>query len=318
MRIFMASQSRGFRNILIALPDGRPRTEQVRLHLRLSGTAWRPRSRAAAGHGDRAREAASACRPERVQGAWAVRVALAAAGGLAWRGEVPHSLEALLAVLAAAFLHASWNAIAKGRAGRHPLAGLFLIAVGATATAVPLLAVTGLPAPASWGYLAGSAVVHVAYFGMIALAYRLADYSAVYPLIRGGAPLMTSVLAALWLGEVLSGPAVGGVVLLSAGIVGLSSDALKRGHLDRRSLGTAALTAGVVVAYTLLDGLGARLSGDAAAYLLAMMALTGCFVVPLFLLDRVAHALAALRTSWPQGFSEARWRTCSMARRSGP
>jgi hypothetical protein len=41
VRIFMASQSRGFRNILIALPDGRPRTEQVRLHLRLSGTAWR-------------------------------------------------------------------------------------------------------------------------------------------------------------------------------------------------------------------------------------------------------------------------------------
>jgi drug/metabolite transporter (DMT)-like permease len=161
--------------------------------------------------------------------------------------------------------------------------------------------VTGLPAPASWGYLAGSAVVHVAYFGMIALAYRLADYSAVYPLIRGGAPLMTSVLAALWLGEVLSGPAVGGVVLLSAGIVGLSSDALKRGHLDRRSLGTAALTAGIVVSYTLLDGLGARLSGDAAAYLLAMMALTGCFVVPLFLLIGSRTLLAALRTSWPQG-----------------
>jgi hypothetical protein len=41
VRIFMASQSRGFRNILIALPDGRPKAEQVRLHLRLSGTAWR-------------------------------------------------------------------------------------------------------------------------------------------------------------------------------------------------------------------------------------------------------------------------------------
>jgi hypothetical protein len=41
LRIFMASQSRGFRNIMVALPDGPPKAEQVRLHLRLSGTAWR-------------------------------------------------------------------------------------------------------------------------------------------------------------------------------------------------------------------------------------------------------------------------------------
>ena len=40
-RTFMASQSRGFRNIFIPLPDGRPKAEQVRLHLRLTGTTWR-------------------------------------------------------------------------------------------------------------------------------------------------------------------------------------------------------------------------------------------------------------------------------------
>jgi hypothetical protein len=40
-RTFMASQSRGFRNIFIPLPDGKPKAEQVRLHLRLTGTTWR-------------------------------------------------------------------------------------------------------------------------------------------------------------------------------------------------------------------------------------------------------------------------------------
>lgn len=40
-RIFVASQSRGFRNIFIPLPDGKPKAEQVRLHLRLTGTSWR-------------------------------------------------------------------------------------------------------------------------------------------------------------------------------------------------------------------------------------------------------------------------------------
>ena len=262
VRIFMASQSRGFRNILIALPDGRPRTEQVRLHLRLSGTAWRPprvelpqAMVTALVKQLPPRVGLNASRRPR-----AVRVALAAAGGLAWRGEVPHSLEALLAVLAAAFLHASWNAIAKGRAGRHPLAGPFLIAVGATADggSAPR---RDRPARARELGLPGRVGR-----GPCGLFRDDRARLSAGRLFRGvpahprRAPLMTSVLAALWLGEVLSGQAVGGVVLLSAGIVGLSSDALKQGHLDRRSLGTAALTAGVVVAYTLLDGLGARLS----------------------------------------------------------
>jgi hypothetical protein len=40
-RIYFASQSRGFRNIFIPLPDGKPKAEQVRLHLRLTGATWR-------------------------------------------------------------------------------------------------------------------------------------------------------------------------------------------------------------------------------------------------------------------------------------
>jgi drug/metabolite transporter (DMT)-like permease len=191
--------------------------------------------------------------------------------------------------------------MAKGGGGRHPLAGPFLIAVGGAATALPLLLVTGLPAVESWIYVALSGVIHVAYFGLIARAYRLADYSAIYPLIRGGAPLVTSLIAALWLGEVLSGPALAGVVLLSAGIAGLSVDGLRRGHLDRRSLATAGLTAGVVVSYTLLDGLGARVSGNAVAYLLAMSIVSGVLVVPLFLALAGRALLAEAHRSWKRG-----------------
>ena len=40
-RIYFASQSRGFRNIYIPFPNGKPKAEQVRLHLRLGGTTWR-------------------------------------------------------------------------------------------------------------------------------------------------------------------------------------------------------------------------------------------------------------------------------------
>jgi len=41
VRIYLASQSRGFRNIVVPLPDGQAPAEQLRLHLRLTGTRWR-------------------------------------------------------------------------------------------------------------------------------------------------------------------------------------------------------------------------------------------------------------------------------------
>jgi drug/metabolite transporter (DMT)-like permease len=204
--------------------------------------------------------------------------------------------DALLAVLAAAFLHAAWNAIAKGRGGQHPLAGSFRIAIGAAASALPLLAFTGLPAPASAGYVAFSGLIHVGYFVLIALAYRFADYSAVYPLIRGGAPLFTTLLAAVLLGETLAPLALAGVALLCAGIVALGAEAVGRGSLDRRSLVVAAVTAAVVVTYTLVDGLGARASGNAAAYVLASAVLTGALVFPLFL---AVAGRGLLDATWP-------------------
>src|SRR4051794_19905037 len=171
--------------------------------------------------------------------------------------------DALVGVLFAAFMHASWNAMARGGGGRHPLTGPLLIAIGGAVWALPLLAVTGLPAPESYPWIAASACIHVVYLGLIGLAYRTADYSAVYPLIRGGAPLFTTVIAAAFLGETLGLVAAAGVALLCAGILGLGLDGLRRRSLDRTSVMVAAATAATIVLYTLVDGLGARASGNA-------------------------------------------------------
>lgn len=208
--------------------------------------------------------------------------------------------DALFAVLCAAFLHASWNAIAKGGRGRHPLRGPLLIALGGAVWALPLLAVTGLPAPASYPWLAASACIHVAYFGLIGLAYRAADYSAIYPLIRGGAPLFTTLLAGLFLGETLGPVAFAGVALLCAGILGLGADALRRGSLDRKSLLVAAATATVIVLYTLVDGIGARASGHAGAYILALTLLTLVPLVPVFAWIGGPSLLASAGSGWVQ------------------
>jgi hypothetical protein len=41
LRLALASESRGFRGIVVPVPPDRPRAEQLRLRLRLSGTTWR-------------------------------------------------------------------------------------------------------------------------------------------------------------------------------------------------------------------------------------------------------------------------------------
>jgi drug/metabolite transporter (DMT)-like permease len=161
--------------------------------------------------------------------------------------------------------------------------------------------VTGLPDPASLPFLAASAVIHVGYYALIGLAYRIADYSAVYPLIRGGAPLFTTILATLLLGEHLPPAALAGVTLLCAGILGLGADGVRQGSLDRRSLAVAAATATLIVAYTMLDGIGARASGNAPAYILALTLATLGLLGPAFALVGGRALFVSAARDWKQG-----------------
>jgi drug/metabolite transporter (DMT)-like permease len=207
------------------------------------------------------------------------------------------SFEVLFVVLSAAVLHAGWNAIAKGGGG-DPLARSFMLALGAAATAAPALLVTGLPAPQSWIYIAASALIHVVYFTLIGLAYRYGDYSVVYPLKRGGAPLFTTLLAAQIVGEELPVLAVSGIVLVCAGISGLGFDGLRRGGLGRNSILLSVFTSAIVVSYTLVDGVGVRLSGSSAAFLLAMMAATGLLLLPVVILFARGPMVSCSWTDW--------------------
>ncbi|MEW5962201.1 MAG: DMT family transporter [Pseudomonadota bacterium] len=202
----------------------------------------------------------------------------------------------ILIVLGAALLHASWNAMAKGRAGGDPLASMMAIALAGGAIAIPLLAVTGLPGPPSYAYVLASGVVHVIYFLLVGLAYRHGAYSTFYPLTRGSAPLLTALMGSVLLGEPASPAMIGGVVLLSVGVLGLGLDALAGIRPERRAVLAAALNVAVIVGYTILDGVGARLSGNPAGYVVAMMALTGLMllaVVPLVGSASIGAMLAA-------------------------
>ena len=101
------------------------------------------------------------------------------------------SFEIILLILLAALLHASWNAVIKGGSNKLYETGLNCFGGGVGV----LFIVPFLPFPAleSLKFLAGSCTVHIAYYLCIAVAYRNVDMSFAYTIMRGTAPLLTSV-----------------------------------------------------------------------------------------------------------------------------
>jgi drug/metabolite transporter (DMT)-like permease len=196
-----------------------------------------------------------------------------------------------LAVLAAAACHAGWNALLK--LDVEPVVATALVAGASGMIAVPFAIAAGLPSPAAWPYVLASVAIHIVYYLTLAQAYRHGDLGQVYPIARGSAPLMTAALATLWLGEGLGGYGWIGVVVLAAGILLLAvrgRRALER--FDARSVGFALLTSLTITAYTLVDGLGARVSGAALQYTVWLFVLSGG-AMAIYGFARVGRRLAA-------------------------
>jgi hypothetical protein len=89
------------------------------------------------------------------------------------------------AVLAAALLHAGWNAIVK--LGLDPFLSMVLLVLAAGLLATPLLPVFGLPAWDAWPFVAASAALHLGYNLVLIEAYRTGALGLVYPVARGSA-----------------------------------------------------------------------------------------------------------------------------------
>ncbi|MYN04651.1 EamA family transporter [Pseudoduganella sp. DS3] len=170
-------------------------------------------------------------------------------------------------VLCGALLHAVWNALVKG--GRDPFFGSVLVASGAALLSLPLLPILAQPAAASWPYLAASTVIHFAYYGLLAAAYRHGDMSHAYPLMRGSAPLLVAAASVPLLGEHLSPLQYAAVACISGGILSLWFATTPVAAKARgRATAFALLNALVIAVYTLIDGIGARASGAPAAYVM--------------------------------------------------
>lgn len=173
-------------------------------------------------------------------------------------------LQVTLLVLLAAFVHACWNALVK--AGRDPL--LTIVTVSGTSAVISgvLTMFTAPPAPAAWPYIALGVLAHNGYKIFLILAYRAGDLSRVYPLARGSAPLVVALFSGLVVGEALSAGELTGVALVSVGLASLTLEPQRAGRTDALALGYALATGVFIGAYTLIDALGVRASGNSLGY----------------------------------------------------
>jgi drug/metabolite transporter (DMT)-like permease len=189
-------------------------------------------------------------------------------------------------VLFAAVLHASWNAMLHGNDDRFLSMTWMSIAIAAVSTFVILF--TPWPARPAWPYIVASGLVHIVYNVTLVRSYRRNDLAQAYPIARGSSPLLVTLGAALFAHEAIGPLHVLGIVMISAGIIAI---ALEGSHVSRAGL-LAALTTGVTIAvYTVIDGIGVRLSGGEALAYTAWMFLFYWLMPVLFVATRGLAAL---------------------------
>lgn len=187
------------------------------------------------------------------------------------------------AVLMAAVTHATWNAIAHQITDK--LVGFTLIAGGGSLIGLAMMPFVPVPAAGAWPYLIVSAVIHLAYYVLLMKSFRLGDFGQAYPIARGTAPLVVTLLAAVFANEVPDGWAAAGIALSCTGLTGVALWGLRGRWPNWAAIGAALATGVSIASYTVVDGLGVRASGSALAYIAWLMALEGV-AIPAYALYR--------------------------------
>ncbi len=196
----------------------------------------------------------------------------------------------MAAVLLAAVTHACWNALAH----RIPdkLVGFTLISGGGLLIGAVLAVFTSVPAAGAWPYLCVSAAIHIVYYALLMTSFRLGDFGQAYPIARGTAPLVVTVLAAVFAHEVPDRWVTAGIALSCAGLTVVALWGLRGRRPDWAAVGAALATGLSIAAYTVVDGLGVRASGSPLGYIAWLMAVQSV-VIPAYAVHRLRRGTAA-------------------------
>ncbi len=174
------------------------------------------------------------------------------------------SLSVMFVVLLAALLHASWNFLVKQNNDKH--ISMSAVVLGHTPFAIFALFFVPLPNLESLMYIITGALLHCGYQLFLLNSYKIGDLSQVYPLARGIAPLLVSVVSVFFLGEHLNQIQTIAIIVICTGIMSLVLVRKSDGLRNYRAAILAVITGIFIASYSLVDGLGARLSGSAVGF----------------------------------------------------
>jgi phosphonate utilization associated putative membrane protein len=209
------------------------------------------------------------------------------------------------AVLCAALLHASWNALIKS--GHDKALDTALVHFLGALIALPFMLWLGPPPSGAWPYIAASLVIHIGYYIALVGAYQHGELGLTYPIMRGFAPMLVALASSVFIGEAPSLVAWLGIVGITVGValVGLAHPGEALHH--RKALMFAFANAAIIATYTVVDGRGVResVADDHGAIR---------YVLSLFVLDGIAYPLLV----WLRRNAQGRREIVAYARRRWP
>ncbi len=174
------------------------------------------------------------------------------------------SLTVFIVVIFAAFLHATWNAMVKNEKDKYlAVSG---IVFGHVPASIVVIFLIPSPSVESIPYIILSAILHNGYQWFLLSAYKLGDYTKVYPIARGSAPIFVSIVSLIFFAVVLSRFELLGIAVICLGILSLSfqdSTSIR----NRKAIIYALITGSFIMSYSITDGYGARISASVLSYM---------------------------------------------------
>lgn len=208
------------------------------------------------------------------------------------------SLGVFLAVLGAAFLHALWNALIK--LGTSKVGGMVILSIVEVPIGLAVVSVSPPIDPAAAPWVIAAGCTHFFYKFFLTYAYDRGDLSRVYPIARGAAPMIVTLVGLFVLSDEVTRNEYAGIVVLAAGILLMARGVFSSGE-NRRLLPFALGSAVATATYTMIDGLGARVSGSPAAYVAWVFVADGCFFTLGMLALRGADVIPRSWPAWRMG-----------------
>ena len=181
------------------------------------------------------------------------------------------------AVLIAALLHAGWNALVK--TGNNKQTSMLILTLTHASFGLCFIPFLPMPQGEVWIWLLASGFIHMFYQLFLGFAYERGDLSRVYPIARGGAPIIVLIGSVLFEVDTLRGFDLLGILVLGLGILLMARGVFSSGE-DRKLIPLAICSACATAGYSLIDGLGARVMGDALAYVSWLLIFSAVFYTP--------------------------------------